>query len=253
MFCNNCGEKIDDASKFCNFCGAKVENKAATKTSFDGEVKKCPRCGEVVNAFDIKCGSCGYEFRDTKTSASLEEFSKKLSAIDEARLKRKDISSLEAMDMKITYIGSFAIPNNKEDILEFMIMASSNIKTQGVDGKNYKHVAAINNAWMAKMEQAYEKAKVSLKAEDEFAQISALYAKKQKEIEKLELLIKFKRILAAFYFIIIIVLIYIYHNTKNDVHLVVASIMGFFPLMYWLMEYNMAELKYKKKQNDEDE
>lgn len=241
MFCNNCGNKIDDASKFCNFCGAKVENKTTAKTSFDGEVKKCPQCGEVVNAFDIKCGSCGYEFRDTKTSASLEEFSKKLSAIDETRLKRKDISSLEAMDMKITYIGSFAIPNNKEDILEFMIMASSNIKTHGVDSKNYKYIAQVNQAWIAKMEQAYEKSKLSLKDEEEFARIESLYLKKQKEIKRLEMRINARRILIAMYFIIAAVLGYLAYYRENAMHAIAAELM-----IVGAMFYFFAHLDTKK-------
>lgn len=78
---------------------------------------------------------------------------------------------------KENIIRSFPIPNTKEDIFEFMILASSNIDEH--PNKN------VFNAWIAKFEQCYQKAKLSFKQENDFVKIQAIYEKTQKEIKKI--------------------------------------------------------------------
>ena len=66
-------------------------------------------------------------------------------------------------------IRTFYIPNTKEDIHEFFILAMSNIK---VGGSN-------TNAWMVKLEQAYQKAELSFSGTPEFERLKDLYDKAQ--------------------------------------------------------------------------
>jgi hypothetical protein len=82
------------------------------------------------------------------------------------------------------YIEAFPIPNAKEDILEFVILASNMIKTGGTKwtGKG-KITLKWNDIWRTKCEQAYNKAKIALGSDkDAIAQIEGIF--KQKKIIK---------------------------------------------------------------------
>ena len=156
-FCTNCGQKLSDGMHFCFNCGASVgstESNSSTqrRTVYDGNVHKCIRCGEVINSFDIKCPACGYELRGTKTSSVVKELADKLERIS---------SSSERCDL----IRNFYIPNTKEDIFEFIILSASNTDCETKE----------TSAWIAKMKQAYEKAKVAFKDSSDFEKIEKIY------------------------------------------------------------------------------
>ena len=69
------------------------------------------------------------------------------------------------MESKAELISNFYIPNTREDIYEFFILAYSNITAGG-------HGA---EAWNAKLEQAYLKAQFAFGNNQEFAKIQELY------------------------------------------------------------------------------
>lgn len=173
-FCTNCGQQINDGAKFCSSCGAAVSNEkihTQRKTVFEGNIHKCPNCGEVLNSFTSNCPSCGYEIRGASNSAAVQEFAVKL-------------ASAGSRQEKIAIIRNFPIPNTKEDILEFMILASTNI------GDNLEK--DISAAWQSKTEQAYQKAQIIFQDEKEFSRIQNIYSQvcakltKQKKIEKVQ-------------------------------------------------------------------
>ena len=173
-FCTNCGQQINDGSKFCSACGTAVLNEKTNnqrETMFEGNIHKCPNCGEVLNSFASNCPSCGYEIRGAANSAAVQEFVVKL-------------ASVESRQEKIAIIRNFPIPNTKEDILEFMILASTNI------GDNFEK--DISAAWQSKTEQAYQKAQIVFQDEKEFSRIQNIYSQlcmkltKQKKIEKVQ-------------------------------------------------------------------
>lgn len=168
-FCTNCGEQIKDGAKFCANCGTPADvneqtNNTKRKTMYEGEVHKCPQCGEVIDAFVTVCPACGYELRGSSATSAIKEFAAKL-------------DNVATEYQKANIIRSFPIPNTKEDIFEFMILASSNI-----DEHPNKEVF---NAWIAKFEQCYQKAKLSFKQESDFIKIQAIYEKTYKTIKKL--------------------------------------------------------------------
>ena len=173
-FCSNCGQQINDGAKFCPSCGTAVSNEKTNnqrKTVFEGNIHKCPNCGEVLNSFTSNCPSCGYEIRGASNSAAFQEFAVKL-------------ASAESRQEKIAIIRNFPIPNTKEDILEFMILASTNI------GDNLEK--DISAAWQSKTEQAYQKAQIIFQDEKEFSRIQNIYSQvcvkltKQNKIEKVQ-------------------------------------------------------------------
>ena len=155
MFCSNCGNKLIDGAKFCNSCGAAIvnntERKEERKTSYDGEICKCPNCGDTIDAYETVCEACGYELRGRKAVSVVHELATKLEYIDDIRKKEE-------------LIRTFYIPNTKEDIYEFFILAVSNIEAGGSDV----------GAWLAKLEQAYQKARLTLSNTSEFSYLEQL-------------------------------------------------------------------------------
>ena len=191
QFCPYCGTKLDKGVRFCKNCGepviqvqehtdeilfnqeAKTEAKTPKeeqvsedprtqrKTVYDGELHKCPNCGETLRAFIAFCPSCGYELRGSTVTSSVQKFYQAL----------KRTTSIE---QKISMIRNYPIPNAKEDIIEFIFLASSNIKGEANKG--------IFEAWVAKYEQAYQKAQITLKNDSAFTQIEEIHEKTEKAI-----------------------------------------------------------------------
>lgn len=165
-FCSNCGHQLADDAKFCFACGAKVNDAAVNqemqrKTVYDGEIHKCPNCGEIMDAFVSNCPSCGYELRGTGVTSVVHEFAKEISRADTAKAKEE-------------LIRNFYVPNTREDIIEFFILANSNIETD----------ADCWEAWAAKMEQTYQKAKLTFGSTSEFVHLEELRQKSLKLIQK---------------------------------------------------------------------
>lgn len=158
-FCTNCGSKLSEGAKFCSECGATVDfsckDKQNTRTTiFEGEIHKCPSCGEVLNSFVSNCPSCGYEIRGKQATYSVQQLYRELNKA--ASIQQKDLM-----------IRNFPIPNAKEDIIEFLVLASSNIL--GEDDKD------IFEAWVAKFEQGYQKALLLFGKETDFAKVQHIY------------------------------------------------------------------------------
>ena len=164
-FCSNCGHQLADGAKFCFECGAKVNayesQGTQRKTVYDGEIHKCPNCGDILDAHEVVCDTCGYELRGAAASTVVHNFSIKIVNTDNVAAK-EDL------------IRNFCVPNTKEDIAEFFILAISNIETD----------ADCRAAWAAKMEQTYQKARLTFGKSSEFEYFEELYQKSQKSFRK---------------------------------------------------------------------
>ena len=220
MFCPYCGTKLDDGARFCKNCGEAIsgnnrgdrksqheeplsENPTERKTVYEGYLHKCPSCGEVLEAFTTICPSCGHEIRDAKSSTAVRELALKLESIsaqkmpvfeekksvmkmifgkdfkegDETEEAQKRFESQKQQEMA-SLIVNFSVPNTKEDILEFMILAASNIDVRhGIDDD-------VTKAWIVKLDQVYQKAKISMGRHPDFAQIETIYNQKKQELKK---------------------------------------------------------------------
>lgn len=186
MFCTKCGTELPENAKFCARCGAPVDGTPnEIPRSSPQKESKCPNCGEALPPFAAVCPSCGHELREVSACASVRSLS---DSIDE--LERRKISALEddvdsskakriakACDARIaSLIRTYPIPNTREDILEFAILASSNIDPaslkKGWSGRDERKVAL---AWTAKLRQAYQKAKNMSGSDAAFQSIQELY------------------------------------------------------------------------------
>ena len=144
LFCPHCGTKLDSDAKFCKHCGSPVDRTEtgtfkAREQEYAGKMIKCPACGEDIPSFTAVCPSCGHEIRGSRATNSVQELSYKL----------EHTSSDKA---KANLIRTFPIPNTREDILEFMILASTNIENS--------YQPEVSEAWSVQFEQAFSKAKI---------------------------------------------------------------------------------------------
>lgn len=86
------------------------------KQEFVGTIKKCPNCGQVLESFQTRCPACGYEITGVDAANSVKGFF-------EAYQRETD----KARQLEL--IKNFPVPNTKEDILEFALLASQQVKS----------------------------------------------------------------------------------------------------------------------------
>lgn len=224
-FCSFCGTNLDEGARFCKHCGksinrvnesvpeVKMENSleyesfsrkpiTERRTVYEGNLHKCPSCGEILKSFAANCPSCGHEIRDIEAAGSISGLAMKLEKIEAQKMpafeeKRsfmkmmigKDLGDEDEADEarkrfkkqkkqeKANIIMNYPVPNTKEDIMEFMLLASSNINLKSETDD------VVNNAWISKLEQAYEKAKLSMGGSHDFIQIQNIYEQKKKQLK----------------------------------------------------------------------
>lgn len=116
-----------------------------------------------MGAFSATCPSCGYELRNRNAADSIRNFSKKIEQAD-------------SEEQKTILIRNFPVANTKEDIIEFMILASSNIS-----GENSE---TVFHAWLSKFEQCYQKAKLTFGNDPDFIEMQNLHEQTIKRSNK---------------------------------------------------------------------
>ena len=180
MFCSKCGKPLDDDAVFCKYCGTSTTslnsssiNNSTTSTQkvkFAGSVFKCPNCGESIDSFLTKCPLCGVEIHREDVAGSVQNLINQLQQLESQRPQQgllKNFASRTFINMvsdidnkKIDLIRNFPIPNSKEDVIEFLFLAISNIDMGAIFGGNAMRPAGTSQielakAWDSKADQAY--------------------------------------------------------------------------------------------------
>lgn len=193
-FCINCGRELAEGAKFCANCGKAINGNNSTtqrKTIFDGEIHKCPNCGEILNSFTANCPACGHEIRNSTATSAVTEFARKLELLNKGRtIEKKGFASSSAHsivdEQMISMIRNFPIPNTKEDLLEFIILAASNINEHRYD--MFENISgsqkAVSDAWHAKLDQAYQKIRLSFGDAPEIRIVQEILEEKNNKIQK---------------------------------------------------------------------
>ena len=166
MQCPKCGSQLQDGAKFCVKCGERVspadaESTNERKETWAGEINRCPSCGEVLPSFSAFCPACGYELRDVEVAGAVRKFGDALMACS---------SSSE----RARVVAAFPVPNAKEDIVEFLILVSTNVAHCGDEDEF--------DAWCAKFDQCIQKAQLLL-GKDRDDRVGELVSSIQSDID----------------------------------------------------------------------
>ena len=190
-YCINCGNILEEGTNYCGRCGHIVNKNNSQGTVKEGRVHICPCCGSSVSSFVEKCPYCNHEFRDVHVSLAVKDFTRQLQLIESSRVNRDPRTVLvdtftaysgkdSIGQQKLNLIRNFAVPNTKEDIIEFIILAVGN-----VDEKLYRFKSndttiekQLSEAWFAKAEQMVNKARIVLNDDPELEAVIEMYNKK---------------------------------------------------------------------------
>ena len=187
-FCTNCGKQLNDDAKFCDTCGAPIsgtqtppipginENVAddtKRKEVFVGERRKCPVCGVEISAFALTCPN-GHELSGVKVSNIAKEF-------------HDGLVKYEGEEER-DFVASFPIPNEREELGNFMLMVASILKQDMQNGADQMRVSSFRS----KFDEIKSKVYMMLKADDPIvgetkkwdSALNELYENYKKIIEK---------------------------------------------------------------------
>ena len=143
------------------------------------------------------------------SSASVQKLSEQLMQIEVAsavsdkygifsaigREEREAHAKEEACRQKVTLISTFPVPYSISEVFDFMLMAVANIDTRlsknsvmnkfskNAPGDPERHVRAVSNAWLAKMQEVYKKAKNLFPDDPAFTEIHNMYVSKMRELK----------------------------------------------------------------------
>lgn len=163
-----------------------IANGAAPKSEKYGDVRKCPRCGAIVESFTTRCPDCGYEFRNIGATSSFSLLSAKLEALDSRKVAAGGLADIfqgdvnrNIDDKKADLIKGFPIPTTKEDILEFVTMATP-LAMPAAKSSFFSPADDISKAWRSKCEQVIMKARFSMKEDKALLEQIEQYATKLK-------------------------------------------------------------------------
>ncbi len=176
MFCSSCGKQINDGAKFCNFCGAtqvvvdqntvQPDNVVPSVPSIpkasikEGQSHKCPYCGEILGFDAIVCPSCGKEIRGKQSLESINDLVSKVQAEPNE-------------EKKIELIKLYPIPNTREAIFEFMVVAAS--KFDAAFYASNPTTNSIAGAWYTQIDLCYKKGQMMFTDAGDLARLEQLY------------------------------------------------------------------------------
>ncbi len=196
-FCTNCGKQLNDDAKFCDTCGAPVSgtqtppipgtnenvgDDTKRKEVFVGVKRKCPVCGAEVPAFALTC-SKGHELSGVKVSNIAKEF-------------HDGLVKYEGKEER-DFVASFPIPNEREELGNFMLMVASILKQDMQNGADQMRVSSFTS----KFDEIKSKVYMMLKADDPIvgetkkwdSTLNELYENYKKIIEERTILNKKKQ------------------------------------------------------------
>lgn len=183
------GVDEDEAEMYLDGKLHQMKNQANKPTKEKhGNIKTCPACGAEIFSFTSKCLDCGHEFRNIESVSSIKELNTLLLNAEKEE-RNKPRSWIEKIDGELavakavanrqkSIISSFPVPNTKEDLLEFLSIASSESRKKlGFFIASIHPDAVLKNAWKAKCEQLIFKARLSMKDDNKSLEEIENYAK----------------------------------------------------------------------------
>ena len=137
-----------------------------------GNIKTCPACGASVISMTMSCEDCGHEFTNVEANKSMTELLNRIGAL-QRNPGEKDKSFNER---KAEVINNTAIPDSREDLLEFLTVSSSQSNVAFATRGNDK----IVSAWSRKGDEALNKAKILFRNDSKSMMLVEGFEKKLK-------------------------------------------------------------------------
>lgn len=174
-------------------------NGSGRRETWEGTIHKCPHCGEPVESFSGYCPACGHELRDRNPVQSASELAEKLARLEErkASIPRKwgpfsQIGFLnqisEINQQKANCIKAHPIPNNVEDIKEFVTLAATNVDFESYSSfltrRNAELGREISDAWLSKCDQAMQKAHALMSGRPEVDELQSVVNSVKKRVKR---------------------------------------------------------------------
>jgi hypothetical protein len=198
-FCPSCGTRAAGGGD----AGGTVSTPRPRSVTV-GQVKKCPSCGAPVESFQMRCESCGVELKNTEVSSTLTSFIEQVNRFDVEIVQEKEkinprktgklvlwvilniftycipliVRTIKRVvfppnphlipleQRKKSFIENYAVPNNREDIVEFVLFASTKVDSMmDHTGRSMADIGAANmwgKVWSDKCKQVGARAGVVL-------------------------------------------------------------------------------------------
>lgn len=182
---------------------------AAPKSNKYGDVRKCPQCGAVIQAYLAKCPDCGFEFSNVEANSVIAQLSAKLLEIENKANSKSGVDKLLSLgddkEEKAECIRSFAIPNTKLDMLEFLAFAVPQVNSF-IDEEVSTELSICQKAYKSKCLEIISRAERSLindkLAMDEINKYKQILSSIDKAIKKKRLKEKLTWIFVAIGFVL---------------------------------------------------
>ena len=128
------------------------KQQAKTAKEKIGNIKTCPACGAAIKSMTSLCEDCGHEFTNVGVNKSITDLLNRINSLQRnVGEKDKDFNQRKA-----EVINNTAIPNTKEDLIEFLTICSSQSNVAFAN-RGYSKVVS---AWARKGSEALGKAKI---------------------------------------------------------------------------------------------
>ena len=160
-------------------------------TNKEGQVFKCPSCGETVDSFVTNCFSCGHEFRGSENRSKVKELVLALKKIEDYEWENNPYNGNNGQprfdpmvrngiaSKQCSLIENFPIPNTKEDLLEFLSLAMPIGIKKWSWMEKFTHAAEVQlqKIYKAKAQQIIIKARVAFNGDKMLIEQIETYAK----------------------------------------------------------------------------
>ena len=164
-FCSKCGKKLSNDAVFCSGCGGNVETQhnetqENKREEFIKTVKKCPACGELLKAYEVRCPSCNNEISSFKKNNRVDDLIQKINELENEKKSKKKRETDIINNQIYNLIEGYQVSNNKEELFEFILLAREKKDSYISSDSDYldEYYSNLRNVWKNKYKQAYQKA-----------------------------------------------------------------------------------------------
>lgn len=165
---------------------------SAPQSNKYGDVKKCPACGAMIEAFTARCPECGHEFSNIAANSSIQRLFEMLNQVEsESKEDAKGLigglgraygdmfssafGGTKDTRKKKAIIQNFPIPTTKDDIIEFLSQAVPLARKPSMWSGD-EAAREMYPVWKAKCEQVIIKAKFALREDKKTLEMIKEYA-----------------------------------------------------------------------------